>query len=157
MQDSSRRSTQRALHRELSLRGIRATAEAPFSVIYKGHSVGEYFADLPVEDALVVELKCAEHLASEHTAQCLNYLRSRTVCILVNFQKPKVEWKRGVLGFADEFGARSPGIAQIVCPFISWTLHKSQRCAVGARAPPVRAALRLIPARPVHRAACRQN
>jgi GxxExxY protein len=91
------------LLRELSLRGIQATAEASLAVIYKGHSVGAYFADLLVEDALVVELKCAEHLANEHTAQCLNYLRAsrRTVCLLVNFQKPKVEWKRIVLGFTE--------------------------------------------------------
>jgi GxxExxY protein len=72
---------QRALLRELSLRGIRATAEASFAVLYKGYSAGEYFADLLVEDVLVVELKCAERLANEHTAQCLNYLRAsgRTV------------------------------------------------------------------------------
>jgi GxxExxY protein len=94
---------QRALLRKLSLRGIRVTAEASFTVTYKGHSVGDYFADLLVEDALVVELKCVERLANEHTAQCLNYLRAsgRTVCLLVNFQKPKVEWKRIVLGFSD--------------------------------------------------------
>jgi GxxExxY protein len=92
---------QRALLRELNLRGIQATAEASLAVIYKGHSVGDYFADLLVEDVLVVELKCAERLANEHTAQCLNYLRAsgRAVCLLVNFQKPKVEWKRIVLGF----------------------------------------------------------
>lgn len=92
---------QRALLRELSLRGIRATAEASFAVTYKGHSAGEYFADLLVEDVLVVELKCAERLAEEHTAQCLNYLRASglTLCLLVNFQKPKVEWRRIVLGF----------------------------------------------------------
>ena len=84
---------QRALLRELSLRGIRATAEASFAITYKGHSVGEYYADLLVEDALVVELKCAERLANEHVAQCLNYLRASglTLCLLVNFQKPKVE------------------------------------------------------------------
>ena len=94
---------QRALLRELSLRGIRATAEVSFAVIYKGHCVGEYFADLLVEDALVVELKCAERLANEHTAQCLNYLRTsgRSVRLLVNFHKPKVDWKRIVLGFTD--------------------------------------------------------
>lgn len=99
---------QRALLRELSLRGIRAVAEASLAVIYKGHPVGEYFADLLVDDALVVELKCAERLANEHTAQCLNYLRAsgRTVCLLVNFQKPKVEWKRIVLGFTD--GLKAP-------------------------------------------------
>ena len=94
---------QRALVRELGLRNIRAIAESSLAVIYKGQSVGEYFADLLVEDALVVELKCAERLSNEHTAQCLNYLRAsgRTVCLLVNFQKPKVEWKRIVLGFTD--------------------------------------------------------
>jgi GxxExxY protein len=92
---------QRALLRELSLRGIRATAEASFAITYKGHSVGEYYADLLVEDALVVELKCAERLANEHVAQCLNYLRASglTLCLLVNFQKPKVEWRRIVLAF----------------------------------------------------------
>ncbi len=98
---------QRALLRELGLRGIRATAEASFAVVYKGYSVGEYFADLLVEDVLVLELKCAERLANEHTAQCLNYLRAsgRTVCLLVNFQKPRVEWKRIVLGFPDQIPA----------------------------------------------------
>ena len=91
---------ERALLRELSIRGIRATTQASFSVNYKGRCVGEYFADIPVEDVLVVELKCVESLASGHTAQCLNYLRAsgRTLCLLVNFQKPKVEWKRIVFG-----------------------------------------------------------
>ena len=92
---------ERALLRELGLRGIRATSQASIAVTYKGHPVGEYFADILVEDMLVVELKCVEHLANEHTAQCLNYLRAsgRTLCLLVNFQKPKVEWKRIVHGF----------------------------------------------------------
>jgi GxxExxY protein len=54
---------QRTLLRELGLRGIPATAEASFPVAYKGHRVGEYFADILVEDALVLELKCVERLA----------------------------------------------------------------------------------------------
>jgi GxxExxY protein len=59
------------------------------AVTYKGHSVGEYFADILVEDMLVVELKCVERLANEHTAQSLNYLRAsgRTVCLLVDCQE----------------------------------------------------------------------
>ena len=87
---------ERALHRELCLRGIGATSQASIAVTYKGHSVGEYVADTLVEDVLVVELKCAERLSNEHTAQGLNDLRAsgRTVCLLVNFQKPEVEWKR---------------------------------------------------------------
>jgi GxxExxY protein len=87
---------QRALLTELRLRGIKAIPEFSFTVTYKGHVIGEYFADILVEDALVIELKCAERLSSEHTAQCLNYLRAsgKTLALLVNFQKPKVEWKR---------------------------------------------------------------
>jgi GxxExxY protein len=87
---------ERALLKELGLRGIRATVQASFAITYKGHNVGEYFAGILVKDILVVELKCVDRLANEHTAQCLNYLRAsgRAVCLLVNFQRPKVEWKR---------------------------------------------------------------
>jgi len=92
---------ERALLRELALRGIRAKAQAPISVSYKGHRVGEYIADIVVEDELVVELKCVERLSDEHMAQCLNYLRASGLrfCLLVDFQKPKVEWKRVIQGF----------------------------------------------------------
>jgi len=102
---------ERALLRELALRGIRAADQVSFAVTYKDHPVGEYFADILVEDVLVVELKCVERLANEHTAQCLNYLRAsgRTLCLLVNFQKPKVEWKRIVQGFPPEASSRYHG------------------------------------------------
>jgi GxxExxY protein len=91
---------ERALLTEFGLRGIRATSQDSFAISFKGELVGEYFADILVEDVLVVELKCVEHLGNEHMAQCLNYLRAsgRSLCLLVNFQKPKVEWKRVVLG-----------------------------------------------------------
>lgn len=54
-----------------------------------------------MEDALLIELKCVDRFANEHIGQCLNYLRAsgRTVCLLVNFQKPKVEWKRLLLNY----------------------------------------------------------
>jgi len=55
---------ERALLRELGLCCIRATAQASFAVTYKGHHVGEYLADLLVEDVLVVELKCAQRLTN---------------------------------------------------------------------------------------------
>lgn len=92
---------QRALMKDLSLRGIRATAEASLKVLYKGQNVGDYFTDIFVEDVVILELKCVEHLAAEHTAQCLNYVRASglTVCLLVNFNSPKVEWKRVVHQF----------------------------------------------------------
>ena len=92
---------QRALLRELGLRGLRAKAEVAYPVCYKGHCIGEYLADIVVEDQVVVELKCADSLAKEHVAQCINYLRAsgRKVALLVNYQKPKVEWKRVVYEF----------------------------------------------------------
>ena len=87
----------RALLHELRLRGIRAAAEVSFPATYKGHGVGEYFADILVENVLVIELKCAERLSNEHTAQCLNYLPAsgRILRLLVNFQKPTKRWLLG--------------------------------------------------------------
>jgi GxxExxY protein len=91
---------ERALLRELQLRGIQATAQASVKVTYKGHYVGEYVADIIVEDLLIVELKCAERLTDAHMAQCLNYLRASglVLCLLINFENPKVEWKRVING-----------------------------------------------------------
>ena len=92
---------ERALLRELAVHGVQAATQASFAISYKGQYVGEYFADILVENVLVVELKCVDRLANEHIAQCINYLRAsgRTVCLLVNFQKPKVEWRRIVQGY----------------------------------------------------------
>jgi len=94
---------ERALVGELRLRGIDAVQQAPIKVRYKGCIVGEYSADLVVEGVLLVELKCVERFASEHVAQCLNYLKASglAVCLLVNFQKPKVEWRRIVHEFVE--------------------------------------------------------
>ena len=90
---------ERALFRELKLRGLKVSPQATFSIDYKGYRVGDYFADLLVEDTVLVELKCADRLNNEHMAQCLNYLRASglKLCLLVNFQKPIVEWRRVVL------------------------------------------------------------
>jgi GxxExxY protein len=92
---------ERALLREFALRDIRAQPQESIAVMYKGYCVGEYFPDLLIEESLIVELKCVERFSNEHVAQCLNYLRAsgRTVCLLVDFQKPKVEWRRIVNGF----------------------------------------------------------
>ena len=70
--------------------------------------------DLLVEDVLVVEQKCVDRFSSEHTAQGLNYLRAsgRSVCLLVNFQKPKVEWKRIVHGFPVSEPLEMPAVAR---------------------------------------------
>jgi GxxExxY protein len=87
---------ERALLFELGLRHIRAVPQAPLSIKYKDHPVGDYLADMLVEGVLAVELKCVERFAEEHVAPCINYLRASglALCLLVNFQRPKVELKR---------------------------------------------------------------
>ena len=94
---------ERALVRELKEQGVRVDSQVAFSVIYKGHCVGEYFADILVEGEVVVELKCVERLTGEHTAQCLNYLKAsgKQLCLLFNFQKSRLDVKRVVLDYAD--------------------------------------------------------
>ena len=71
-------------------------AQATFPVAYKGKHIGTYAADLVVEDRLLVEVKCADHLANEHLAQCINYLKASELhlALLINFRHPKVEWRR---------------------------------------------------------------
>ena len=90
---------ERALMGELRSRGLKVESQVSFPVNYKGSMVGEYFADIIVEDEIVVELKCVESFVNEHLAQCLNYLKAsgRHIALLINFQHPKVEWKRIVL------------------------------------------------------------
>jgi len=91
---------ERALFKELHHVGLNVQTQASFPVTYKGDRVGEYFADLLVEEYLVVEIKCVEQFSSQHLAQCLNYLKAsgKQVALLINFQRPKVEFKRVVLG-----------------------------------------------------------
>lgn len=92
---------ERALVRELVLRDLRAEPQVPMPVSYKGEVIGDYYADVLVENRLIVELKCVERLANEHMAQCLDYLKAsnRSIALLVNFQHPKAEWKRIVRNF----------------------------------------------------------
>ncbi len=92
---------ERALLAELRHRGLHAESQVPVSITYKGTQVGEYYADILVEGKLLVELKCAASLGDEHMAQTLNYLKAAglNIALLVNFQHPRVEWKRVVRNF----------------------------------------------------------
>ncbi len=88
-----------ALLVELKRRGIKAESQVPIKVLYKEEVVGEYIADLLVEDKVIVELKTVENIDKVHEAQLLNYLKATgiRVGILVNFKHPKAEIKRMVL------------------------------------------------------------
>lgn len=88
-----------ALVREFHSREIAVEAQVFFSVKYKGAIVGEYCADLVVDDRVIVEVKAVERLHPAHEAQILNYLKAtgKKVGLLVNFSHPKATVKRFVL------------------------------------------------------------
>jgi GxxExxY protein len=80
---------------ELRKQGLEVIAQAPITVYYEEHLVGEYFADLLVTNAVIIELKAAKDLADEHEAQLLNYLKAtpHEVGLLLNFG-PQPRFKR---------------------------------------------------------------
>jgi GxxExxY protein len=88
-----------ALLMELKARGIKAAAQYPIKVKYKDQIVGEYFADLVVENQVIIELKTVDRIEKIHEAQLLNYLKATgiNVGLLVNFKSRKAEIKRLVL------------------------------------------------------------
>ena len=87
-----------ALAHELRQAGLRVDQQHGIIVHYDGEVVGEYAADLLVEDVILVELKALRSLDSVHLAQCLNYLKvtGLRLCLLLNFGKPRVEVRRVV-------------------------------------------------------------
>jgi len=83
---------------ELRKLGLECKKQVPLTVYYEEIKVGDYFADIIVEDKVILELKSAEGLVPEHEAQLVNYLRATEteVGLLLNFGKnPK--HKRRVL------------------------------------------------------------
>ena len=89
-----------ALNVELKLKGLKAQQQAPLKVYYKNELVGDYIADILVENEIIVELKTVKEFDEIHLAQCLNYLRitGLKLCLLINFSKTRVEIKRIVNG-----------------------------------------------------------
>jgi len=80
---------QKSMEIELRSRGLKVEAQKPIIVTYKGHQVGEYYADIVVNEVLILELKAAEGIAPEFESQLLNYLRGSDieVGLLLNFGK----------------------------------------------------------------------
>jgi GxxExxY protein len=76
-----------ALAVELRERGFRVEQQLPIAVYYNGTVVGEYFADLLVNECVIVEIKALEKLCEEHSAQLINYLKATNieVGLLLNF------------------------------------------------------------------------
>jgi GxxExxY protein len=90
-----------ALAHEISKLGLKAVQQYPVKVIYDGVEVGDYIADILVDDHIIVELKAVRALDNIHRAQCLNYLKATgySVCLLINFGTPKLEVRRIVLDY----------------------------------------------------------
>lgn len=78
---------------QLQKTGFRVQQQHPIKVQYDGIVVGEFFADLLVEDQVLIELKAAKALDEVHSIQALNYLRATglSVCLLINFGRPRIE------------------------------------------------------------------
>jgi GxxExxY protein len=76
-----------ALLLELGKAGLRVTRQQPIKVYYEGSLIGDYFADLVVENRVIIELKVAEAICDAHVAQLRNYLRATEIegGLLLNF------------------------------------------------------------------------
>ncbi len=83
---------------ELTGRGLKVMAQAQIEVQYKGDTVGVYYADLLVSDAVICEIKAVTAIASAHQVQLLNYLKAtgKKVGLLLNFGVKRVDVKRMV-------------------------------------------------------------
>ena len=87
---------ERALLLELKELGLRAESQIQIPVFYKGAMVGDYSADIVVENRVLLELKSVKNLDSSHEAQILNYLKATnfSIGLLVNFTHPKAIIRR---------------------------------------------------------------
>jgi GxxExxY protein len=85
-----------ALAHELRKSGFLVEQQKGIKVRYDGIVVGDYMADLLVQNVVLIELKAVKSLEGIHVAQCLNYLKATglKVCLLLNFGTPKVQIRR---------------------------------------------------------------
>ena len=89
-----------ALAVELRMNGLRVRQQEGKRIRYRDQVVGEYVADLLVEQSIIVELKTVSALNSIHEAQCINYLRATglPLCLLMNFARPRLTVRRIING-----------------------------------------------------------
>ena len=82
--------------KELKCQNLKVDQQKKISVFYKNENVGEYYADLFVEDEVIVELKAIKQLTEIHEAQLMNYLKStkKKVGLLLNFGTTRIQIKR---------------------------------------------------------------
>ena len=83
---------------ELRKEGLIAEAQKPITVYYDSDIVGEFVADIIVEDTIIIELKSVKRVVKAHEVQLVNYLvaTGKPVGLILNFNETKVEIKRKV-------------------------------------------------------------
>jgi len=89
-----------ALVIELQEANIKCAVEVPLKVPYHNRTVGDYFADLIVDDKIIVEVKAVSNLAAIHEVQLVNYLKATglQIGLLINFGE-SVKVKRRIFGY----------------------------------------------------------
>ncbi len=93
---------EKSLMIEFTKMGLKCESQFPITVYYEGKEVGKYFADILVENVVILELKADKNLCPEHEAQLLNYLKATNIEVgmLLNFGE-KPQFKRKV--FSNKF------------------------------------------------------
>ena len=78
---------------------ISARRQAPITVHFEGQSVGDYYADILVDDKVILELKTLDKIVDGHRAQVINYLRATgmKLAMILNFGKKSFEYERLVV------------------------------------------------------------
>jgi len=86
-----------ALAQELKSAQLNVTPQAPIKVYYKQNLIGDYYADLLVDDKVIIEIKAVNQLAKIHEVQLVNYLKATKyeIGLLINFGD-KIEIKRKI-------------------------------------------------------------
>ena len=80
----------------LQREGVKAFQQAPITVTFEGERVGDYYADILVEDKIILELKSVERVVNVHKAQTINYLKATglQLAIILNFGKESLDYQR---------------------------------------------------------------
>ena len=83
---------------ELRKEGLNAEAQRPITVSYDNEIVGDFIADIIVEDTIILELKSVKRIVKAHEVQLVNYLvaTGKSVGLVLNFGERKVEIKRKI-------------------------------------------------------------
>lgn len=89
---------EKALMVLLRRENIEAAQQAPITVSFEGEVVGNYYADILVENKIILEIKSAEQIIDAHRAQALHYLKATglRLALILNFGKVKLEYERMV-------------------------------------------------------------